>query len=143
MAKEEEEEHLKKLAINEKSQLGYIMEVQDLAGIKVYLGIPLTGSNNWVSLVPNIFDGPINAGALIEIAMHVNPPKKIKDKKIFSMEKTDGPIANWNALFTMEPGSDLNNIMNSLFKINPNNQIDPNPGDFHVDNENEDEDEIN
>jgi hypothetical protein len=134
-----EEGHLKKLAINERSELGYIMEVQDLAGIKVYLGIPLTGNGNWVSIAPNVFDAPVNAGALVEIAMHASPPKKIGEKKTFSMGKIDGPIANWDAFFTMESGSDLNNIMNSLFKIDPNKQINPNAGDFHIDNEDEDE----
>jgi len=130
---------LKKIAINEKSEIGFIMEIQELAGTKIYMGIPLTGTGNWVSINPNVFDAPVNALALMEIAMHVSPPKKLLEKKNFSIEKTDAPIAKWDALFTMEPGSDLNNIINSLFKLDPDKHMNHDIGDFHVDNEDEEE----
>jgi len=133
------EDFLKKIAINENFEIGFIMEIQELAGTAVYMGIPLTGTGNWVAITPQIFDAPVNASALVEIAMHVSPPKKLLEKKSFSMEKMNDSIAKWDTLFTMEPGSDLNNIINSLFKLDPNKHMDHNIGDFYVDNEDEKE----
>ena len=114
---------LKKFAINERGELGFIMEVQIIGKTKVYLGIPVADVPSWISLKPVIVKDTPAINSILEISLHLRPD----GSKSTSVEDKINSNSVFSGTFNLNSGllttDDVNNMSNgtaSVFQTHPN-----------------------
>lgn len=114
---------IKKFAINERGELGFIMEVQIIGKTKVYLGIPVADVPSWIALKPVIVKDTPAVNSIIEISLHL---RSDADKSTTIEDKTNSNSVV-SGTFNLNSGflttEDVNNMSNgaaSVFHTHPN-----------------------
>jgi hypothetical protein len=114
---------LKKFAINERGELGFIMETQVIGKTKIYLGIPVGNFPSWISLKPVIVKDAPAINAVLEISLHLRPES---DKSTRIEDKTNsgsvlsGTFNLNSGLLTTEDVNDMSAGAGSVFHTHPN-----------------------
>ena len=134
---DEQHKAINHFAINEAGELGLILEVNTVGSTVVYLGMPVAGNASWMSLTPQILAQEVEPEALIEIAMHLAPPRAGPPMMIpMRLPTTDKAIpgGNWDTFFTMGSDSNIGDIFSSFIQppTNARGKL-PKASDFKVD----------
>lgn len=155
MSTKQPDKELKKFAINERGELGFIMEVQIIGKTKVYLGIPVADVPSWISLKPAIVKDTPAINSILEISLHLRPDTnkgtgagdKINSNAIFSgsfnlntglmtAENLNDASSTGPNIFQAHPHMTVKDLFSQLFNeglpTNINNSAMPKASDFNL-----------
>lgn len=155
MSTKQPDKELKKFAINERGELGFIMEVQIIGKTKVYLGIPVADVPSWISLKPAIVKDTPAINSILEISLHLRPDTNkgtgVEDKTnsntvfsgsfnlntgLMTAEDLNNPSSSGPSIFQTHPHMTVKDLFSQLFNeglpININNPVLPKASDFKL-----------
>jgi hypothetical protein len=123
-----------KFALNEKGQLGIVIDVVSLTGSKVvYLGVMVDSDGTWASLKPRIMSKKLRSDCLLEAVMNLEPPSKVLPKVSTKVLYVNPPSAGSPP--SKGPADFLENLLSGFKDIGSPPMKAPDPNDFTVDND--------